>query len=249
MNPPAEATPTRGDARSALRAARRSAETTGLRNNGSPPKRVNAAQQPVGWSDIVDPDSDCKIEHDPASNLVSIHVPGTPHVLSAEIGRLNAPRPPRGARRFRGAHAGHGVFHPSGRATMPKYAPYHGAGVVVWQDERNYLRLEIAADVQKGKVRPYVNYEFRRDGGLAVSRGTKIEDGATNLRLERRGDEFFAAFAAFGAGRQPLDLTPANQCEARRPTEGRNGCDQHGLKAADGQIGGFSGRRRTSGPR
>ena len=92
-----------------------------------------------------------------------------------------------------------GVFHPSGRATMPKYAPYHGAGVVVWQDERNYLRLEIAADVQKGKVRPYVNYEFRRDGGLAVSRGTKIEDGATNLRLERRGDEFFAAFAAFGA--------------------------------------------------
>ena len=92
-----------------------------------------------------------------------------------------------------------GVFHPSGRATMPKYAPYHGAGVVVWQDERNYLRLEIAADVQKGKVRPYVNYEFRRVGGLAVSRGTKIEDGATNLRLERRGDEFFAAFGADGS--------------------------------------------------
>jgi serine/threonine protein kinase len=166
---------------------------------GSPAERAKAAQERVDWSDIVDPDGDCKVYQDQASDRVTISVPGTPHVLSAEISRMNAPRLLRAVRGdFEVRMRVEGVFHTSGRATLKEYAPYHGAGILLWQDGENYLRLEIAADLHKGRVRPYANYELRKDGALAVSRGIKIEDGSTYLRLARRGDEFLAAFGPDG---------------------------------------------------
>jgi regulation of enolase protein 1 (concanavalin A-like superfamily) len=91
-----------------------------------------------------------------------------------------------------------GPFHPAGSRTVKEYAPYHGAGILLWQDADNYVRLEIAADLQHGKVRPYVNFELRKDGALAVSRGLKIEDGASHLRLRRRGDDISAGFSDDG---------------------------------------------------
>ena len=45
-----------------------------------------------------------------------------------------------------------GTRRPGGRATTTAYSPYHGAGLIIWQDEENYVRLEIAADLQYGKV-------------------------------------------------------------------------------------------------
>jgi hypothetical protein len=178
VNPPAEATAMPG---------------------GSPAGRAKAAQERVDWSDIVDPDGDCKVYQDQASDRVTIGVPGTPHVLSAEISRMNAPRLLRAVRGdFEVRMRVEGVFHPSGRATMKEYAPYHGAGVLLWQDGDIYLRLEIAADLNNGRVRPYANHELRKDGALAVSRGIKIEDGSTYPRLARRGDEFRAAFGPDG---------------------------------------------------
>src|SRR5262249_38506910 len=71
VNPPAEATAMPG---------------------GSPAEGAKAAQERVDWSDIVDPDGDCKVYQDQASDRVTIGVPGTPHVLSAEFSRMNAPR-------------------------------------------------------------------------------------------------------------------------------------------------------------
>ena len=91
-----------------------------------------------------------------------------------------------------------GTSHPGGKATTSQYAPYHGAGILLWQDPENYVRLEIAADLRKGKVFPYANFELRQAGSLAVSRGLKIEDDTSYLRLERRGDEVRGAFSPDG---------------------------------------------------
>ncbi len=44
------------------------------------------------WGDAVDPDRDCIFELDRRENKVRISVPGKTHILSAEIGRVNAPR-------------------------------------------------------------------------------------------------------------------------------------------------------------
>ena len=151
------------------------------------------------WGPPIDPDGDCKFDLVRSSNEINIAVPGTPHLLSAEIGRWNAPRllrPVRGD--FDASVSVTGLSRPAGRATSKEYAPYHGAGLLLWQDDRNYVRLEIAADVHKGKTRPYANFELRRGGVLTVSKGSDIKDGSTRLRLEKRGSEVRAAFGPDG---------------------------------------------------
>ena len=91
-----------------------------------------------------------------------------------------------------------GTSHPGGKATTTRYSPYHGAGLLIWQDPENYVRLEIAADLQHGKPRLYVNFEYRKNATLAVSSGIKNGDGWNHLRLRRRGDEIQASFGPDG---------------------------------------------------
>ena len=98
-------------------------------------------------------------EHD----RLTIKVPGTPHVLSAEVPQLpmNAPRV---VRRVRGDFTAGvqvlGRLEP-GRSRTTHYDPYHGAGLIVWQDPSNYLRLERAVGFINGRHHPYINYELR----------------------------------------------------------------------------------------
>ena len=44
----------------------------------------------------------------------------------------------------------------------------------------------------------YVNFEYRRDGALADSRGQQIVDGSSYLRLRRRGAQILGAFGPDG---------------------------------------------------
>ena len=152
------------------------------------------------WGHAVDPDADCKFEMDTSEDKVRIIVPGRAHILSAEIGQVNAPRILRDITGdFDLLVCVDGTSRPKGRPTTTVYSPYHGAGLVIWQDEQNYVRLEIAADLHYGKARPYVNFEYRKEGVLAVSRGMNNGDGSSHLRLKRRGDEIFASFGPDGA--------------------------------------------------
>ncbi|MGO9917129.1 MAG: protein kinase domain-containing protein [Isosphaeraceae bacterium] len=166
---------------------------------GQAPEGQARTRREEAWGNAVDPDADCSFEMDPSEDKVRIIVPGKTHILSAEIGQVNAPRILRDFKgdfdlRVRVA----GTSHPGGTATTTVYSPYHGAGLVIWQDQENYVRLEIAADLQYGRVRPYVNFEYRKEGALAVSRGMNNGDGSNHLRLKRRGDEIFASFGPDG---------------------------------------------------
>ena len=53
--------------------------SAGLAEDGPPARRV------PGWGEVVDPAGDCKVAHDAERDRVTISVPGTPHLLSAEI--------------------------------------------------------------------------------------------------------------------------------------------------------------------
>jgi regulation of enolase protein 1 (concanavalin A-like superfamily) len=166
---------------------------------GSPQERTQASRQKGDWGDFVDPDGDCQLEVDQRDGRVRIITPGKTHILSAEIGYVNAPRLLRDIKGdFDVTVRVAGTSHPGGKATTTLYPPFHGAGILVWQDEANYVRLEIAADVHHGKPRPYVNFEYRKDGALAVSSGLKNSDGSDHLRLKRRGDEIVASFGPDG---------------------------------------------------
>ena len=165
----------------------------------APERRDRTAREKENWGDAVDPDGDCKFELEPRENRVRIIVPGKTHILSAEIGRVNAPRILRDVEGdFDVSVRVAGTSHPGGKATTTVYPPYHGAGLLIWQDQENYVRLEIAADLQHGKARPYVNFEHRKDGALATSSGIMNTDGSNHLRLKRRGAEIYASFGPDG---------------------------------------------------
>jgi regulation of enolase protein 1 (concanavalin A-like superfamily) len=156
-------------------------------------------QSDDGWGAPIDPNGDCTFDLDSRAGKLRILVPGKPHILSAELGSMSAPRLLRDVQGdFDARVTIAGVFHPAGKPTVKEYAPYHGAGILIWQDDDNYVRLEIAADLEHGKPRPYANFELRKNGALASSKGLKIADNSTHLRLMRRGDEIFASFGPDG---------------------------------------------------
>jgi hypothetical protein len=118
---------------------------------GTTAAAVRAGDDPTprdlsGWSHILDPSRDCGVSLDVERNRLRITAPGTPHVLSAEVPQLpmNAPRV---LRRVRGDFTAGvhvlGQLKP-GRSRTTHYHTYHGAGLIVWQDPSNYLRLERA---------------------------------------------------------------------------------------------------------
>jgi regulation of enolase protein 1 (concanavalin A-like superfamily) len=153
-----------------------------------------------GWGRVQDPSGDCDVSLDRAQERLRIRVPGTPHVLSAEVSQLpmNAPRV---VRPIRGDFTADvhvlGYFDP-GPTRTTHYDPYHGAGLIVWQDPSNYLRLETAVGFINGRYRPYINYELRENGQLAMTRGITIESGPLYLKLRRNGVAFSAWYSRDG---------------------------------------------------
>ena len=111
---------------------------------------------------------------------------------------MNAPRV---VRRVRGDFTAVvrvlGRFDP-GRSKTTYYDPYHGAGLIVWQDPSNYLRLERAVGFVNGRPHPYLNYELRVGGRLAMSHGITIEDRSLFLKLRRQGQWFSAWYSRDG---------------------------------------------------
>ncbi len=167
------------------------------------PQRAGLAQgrprQPLaGWGDLTDPKGDCRASVD--GNRLTISVPGTHHNLCAEVAELEAPRV---LRKIDGdflaqAKVSGNVVH-SGKPTSPMGLAYHGAGMLLWLDDKTYLRLERAAVVRpEGKVVHYANFELRRDAEVVSSVGMRIPDQDTYLRLERRGERVYAMVSPDG---------------------------------------------------
>ena len=153
-----------------------------------------------GWGRVIDPWRDCDVSLDRENERLRIQVPGTPHVLSAEVPQLpmNAPLV---VRRVRGDFTANvhvlGRLEP-GPIKTTQYDPYHGAGLIVWQDPSNYLRLERAVGFINGRRHAYVNYELRVGGRLAASYGFTIKDGSLFLKLGRQGASFSAWYSHDG---------------------------------------------------
>ena len=164
------------------------------------PERVKPLGVKEAWGVIVDPVGDSRFMAEVGTGLATMEIPGTPHVMSAELRQMNAPRtakPVRGD--FRAKLSVEGTEEVAGRATMRAFPPYHGAGLVLWQDASNYVRLEIATDLNRGKPRHYANFEYRQDAKLVYSKGEASDSGSAALRLVREGDRVTASFSTDGA--------------------------------------------------
>ncbi len=144
-----------------------------------------------GWGEPIDPDGDCSI--DQKDGRLTIKVPGTRHGLEAETKSLNAPRVLRDIKGdFIADLKVEGTFEPTA-GTNPRALPYLGAGLLLWSDAGNYIRLERAAIRRNDKLLSYFLFEERSKGRpVPPGGGIALPDGPARLRLERKGDQVTA---------------------------------------------------------
>ena len=164
------------------------------------------ARRVPGWGEVVDPARDCKVALDPALDRLKISVPGTPHLLSVEVAGmpLSAPRVVQAVPGdFTASVRAVGRLEP-GASKSTHYDPYHGVGLLVWKNDRNYLRLERAVGMIHGRPTPYLNFEQRQDGHLTLTRGLPIEDQPIHLKIERTSGLLRAWSSADGSQWVPL---------------------------------------------
>jgi len=160
----------------------------------------NARLALKGWGVVVDPDHDCGIDFGGAK--LTITIPPKRHDLSIEVGDMNAPRV---LQELKGDFIAQikisGKVRHAGNRTSEHYLAYHGAGLLLWQDERTYIRLERASLVQQDAgVVHYANFGLRQNGKLVdvEKSGIRISDHDAYLRLERRGDRVFGSVSHDG---------------------------------------------------
>jgi regulation of enolase protein 1 (concanavalin A-like superfamily) len=178
--------------------------------------RVRAAGTPgpepsgrklAGWGLAIDPDRDCTFAV--KGKTLGVTVPGTLHDLNPDSGKLNAPRVVRAVEGdFVATVKVTGDFRPGGRSTNPRGVPYNGAGMLVWSDGDNFIRLERGAILRGGRVLTYVAFEEREGGYRGAVHNEAFAAGTCYLRLERRGSRLRGAVSTDGTRwkwLQPID--------------------------------------------
>ncbi|MBI1176205.1 DUF1349 domain-containing protein [bacterium] len=157
-----------------------------------------------GWGNSIDPAGDCQFKV--ADGKLTITVPGSakPHDLSPEMSSTTAPRVVRPVKGdFTIQVRVDGEFQPSGESTQTGRTGYTGAGLVVFVDDENFVRIERATlNLGGARAIPYTNFEIRVNGRLEQPGTTgdlPTESGKpTWLRLERRGKQIRGAMSHDG---------------------------------------------------
>jgi regulation of enolase protein 1 (concanavalin A-like superfamily) len=164
--------------------------------------------QPADWGQRFDPDGDCTFTVQ--GGALTIEVPPTPHDLSIERGRTNAPRMLREVDGdFRVQVKVCGDIHPPAAGSMPGRLSYQAGGILLWSDERNYVRFERAAFNRDGKITTYAALESRVNGKHGGVGTWSIPDRDTYLRLERHGNQlraFVSTDGELGHSQKNIDI-------------------------------------------
>ncbi len=152
--------------------------------------------EPLGA--LIDPLNDCKLQRE--GKGVSLQIPATLHAFDPDRGVADAPRALTDvAGDFVAQVKISGTFRP-GTAPLPNLPiTFQGAGILVWQDMNNYIRLDRAAGYfgDRGMVH-HVLVESRNDGRPGKGAMVPTRDGPTVIRLERRGGEFTCTYSSDG---------------------------------------------------
>jgi regulation of enolase protein 1 (concanavalin A-like superfamily) len=95
--------------------------------------------------------------------------------------------------------------------TLVEFNPqevYQGAGLLVWQDEDTFLRLEFGYGGMGGADKNVV-FVMQEYGGLALVNSVDVPETMTSieLRLQREGDEFIASYRQVGGTWQVIGST------------------------------------------
>ena len=153
----------------------------------------------AGWGLAIDPDNDCQILAE--EKVLSLKVPGGWHDLFPDGSLLNAParylRPVQGDFLFTVKVVG--TFQPGGTSTIPGKPPYNGAGILIWYDTDNFIRLDRYAIVRDGKAMGNVLLMVRNGGQLGPDQSEAFQQETCYLRVQRKGNVIIGSLSADGS--------------------------------------------------
>jgi len=144
---------------------------------------------------LIDPNMDCKTI--PEDNVLIVIVPDGLHALSPELKLTNSPRALTDyAGDFRTEVTIGGAINPGMQAIKGLPFAYQGAGLLIWLDGNNYVRLERGMSFIMGEGRkPQILVENCKDG---VTNNPVVKflknDGSIRLRIDRKGQEIICSF-------------------------------------------------------
>jgi regulation of enolase protein 1 (concanavalin A-like superfamily) len=172
---------------------------SGTASENKPPRQIKA------WGDVLDPDSDCKINE--MNGQVTIEVPGIYHDLWPGQGKINAPRILQDVEGdFTVQVKAFGQIHAEPFSLISGFDssfPFQAASLLIWQDDNNFVRLDRACMVKDNKNIFFCYYHAFKDGKRVVHLSRNFQDQATYLRLERREGKIYAAVSQDGGKTWP----------------------------------------------
>jgi regulation of enolase protein 1 (concanavalin A-like superfamily) len=182
----------------------------GRAGNVDAPGGQAPAAAAMNWGEPLDPDGDCTLT--PQGDSLSISVPPTPHdILADKAGKSNAPRVLREVEGdFRVQVKVCGSLQPRAKGSIPGRLPFQAAGLLVWGDQDNFLRLVRTGQVRKGNVESIAAFRLRAQGKPNGGKVLAIPDADAYLRLERKGDQVLGSYSPDGRQWTPLGTLPVS---------------------------------------
>lgn len=166
--------------------------------------REDKFQTIKGWGAVTDPKGDCSIKVE--KGKLTVKLPGGSHSLHP-LTDMQAPRVLLSAQgNFVVEVKVSGDFQPGEKTADARTVPFNGAGLLVWQDEKNYIRLErnrwYVASARRYACFPPL-LEYYKDGAYQETNpdGTLDEffkGRSTWLRLVRKGRKIIASYSHDG---------------------------------------------------
>lgn len=164
---------------------------------GAGAARAVSHEEVAGWGTPEDPDGDCRFQV--GGDTAIIEVPGTVHELLPPPRKTNAPRvlgPVEGD--FVAEVRVTGEVRPADPPAPSSHIAFHGAGLLLWGDAGNFIRLERAAFVRDAQLHTYVLFEHLTQGAPSNGQDVPYLGGPVTLRLERRGAQVLGSFSVDG---------------------------------------------------
>jgi len=147
---------------------------------------------------LIDPLQDCRVQRE--ARGVIIQIPPTPHAFDPDRNVADAPRALMDVSGdFVAQVKVSGSIKP-GPVPLPGLPfTFQAAGILVWLDSNNYLRLERASGYfgDRGQVH-HVFVESRNAGRPGKGAMIRAREGPIMLRVERRGGEFNCTYSSDG---------------------------------------------------
>jgi regulation of enolase protein 1 (concanavalin A-like superfamily) len=153
---------------------------------------------PIG--PLIDPDRDCKLSTDEEG--FTIETPGKPHIITPE--KANAPR---ALEKVTGDFVAEvhvpGEIRPGANPLKQFPFTFQGAGLLLWLDQENYIRLERTVMYEAGS-RHQVMVESFKGGKPGRTVNINVKGDKITLRMERHGGEINCTYSSDGKTWLPI---------------------------------------------